>query len=258
MLIDCIIYFMYIGLILFLMDWPLVVSIVSLIASFCAGIVALIALYLQIKSNEDLKRIKKNINKMEDNVKKISEVQNRLSFLSERNRLLERLNHPEYRKGIQSIFNLYDGDTAIIVVKINKEEYLCKVTFIKHNTSKYAFPKGFYESEFLTSFCVHLTDCMVDWTNGFRVIVKNKKYIPTHEQLIIDTTKIEIISLLEKRHELFDTAFYFSYNRGRDVWCLSEKIPLGIQGSQYYETPFISSASSFKIPPKANDFCKDC
>ncbi len=125
----------------------------SLIASVLSLIVAGIALYLQIRSDKNLKRVEDNTDKLSGNVNKlfsevaeISNIQNKIQFEVEKNRLMNwaKISLPEkdqqdFRNDIHNIFheNCYTLSTE-------KLKYSFQVSFIKERGGRFSLPKMAY------------------------------------------------------------------------------------------------------------------
>ena len=140
----------------------------SLIAAIIALYISVIALDLQKKTDKDLERIESNIERVESNIQKvesniqkldntiqsISEIQNKLTFESEKNRLINfpnkkmkrfrSVNKELFKCSINNIFYKKEAIIPIIDQKTKQEDCSVKVRFIKKNKKPYALPKILY------------------------------------------------------------------------------------------------------------------
>ena len=149
-----------------LMDF--IIGILSFIASIVALCVAWRAYKLQKKSDKDLQQIENNMNQLEQSVQNISEIQDKLAFETEKNRLknIVNTNIPENEKkelnsGIDHIFD----ETKFKVVFINENKQQtngnCKIRFIKENEKPHALPKVHYPFNRIHDFpyfCVEVSE----------------------------------------------------------------------------------------------------
>ena len=164
-----------------------IIAILSLVASLVSLIVAILAFRLQQKSDEDLKRIEGNIDKMENNVKGISKIQDKLAFEEEKNRLMNLFNDMELSKknkkdiknGVRNIFK--EKEYKINFIENNQINYKagCKITFTKESEKEYALPKVFYPDHKIHEFpffCVHVSEVK----NQPKIISESCYYLTYH------------------------------------------------------------------------------
>ena len=159
---------------------PIFISLTSLYVAFKAY-------KLQKKSDEDLKRIEGNIDRMENDVKGISKIQDKLAFEEERNRLmnffndtdLSKENKEDIKNGVKNIFK--EKEYKINFIENNQINYTagCKITFTKESEKEYALPKVFYPDRRIHSFpffCVHVSEVQ----NQPKIISESCYYLTYH------------------------------------------------------------------------------
>ena len=142
---------------LFFLSDDAVISKLSFIASILSLIVAGVALYLQTKTDKELKQTESNIKKIKSIIQKLSEIQDKIAFETEKNKLMDatkdsavsKKNKKDIEEGIIRIFT---ESMFIISIEKDKREYHCEIHFIKESNKLYALPKMFYPFDRVHSF----------------------------------------------------------------------------------------------------------
>ena len=198
-----------------------------------------------IKTNTDriseiTTMVQNDVNKMEENVQKISEIQeiqNKVAFEIEKKRLmnspvisfpsLSEENISVFKNNINMIF--YENKCDLSIIE-NETEPICSFTFIKEGNKPYTLPKIFYlfdKKHDTPHFCV-------------RALEGNK------------TAGIQ-------QDEYYYLSYDFDLSDKQIVWYLGKKAPMFKDSSnKKFKVSLSSMSGDGGIIPSANDFCKDC
>lgn len=161
-----------------------IIGVISFISAIIALIVAWMAYQLQKKSDKDIQRIEKDIGRLENSAQSISEIQDKLAFETEKNRLMDATKDiavsKENKKDIEDgIIHIFNNQMFIISIKDqSNREYHCVITFIRESNKPYALPKMYYPFNQIHSFpyfCIYVTKVYLFKTEPDSVL--NKKLI---------------------------------------------------------------------------------
>ena len=212
-------------------SWQDVVAILSFIASIFALLVALIALWLQNKSDKYLNRIENNIkridnsaNQMEINIKKMDGQIDQVIFDVEKNRLASRL-PKEDQSAIHKIF--YENQYRFCEIKNDKSlEGWVTVRFIRESNGLPKMAYLFERKGDFPYFCV-------------KVIKKSPDY---------------------KGDIQLNTYYYLSYVYGDKSWYMADEgHPIDSSTAQNsFKVIFAGTGFTGKGLLPASKFCKNC
>ena len=216
-----------------------IVTYIALIVSVVSLIVACFAYRLQKKADQDLKRVEVNIARSEDNINQISQVQDKIAFETEKNRLMfyvENATLPnEVKKNIKiDINHIFNEKKFRFSLESKKESQTTfdttdttdtiEVSFIKESTKPYALPKMTYPFQRIHDFpyfCV-------------QIIKGNEGY------------------------KIFEGEFYYLtyYFRDPVSWCIGQGNP--IDSKEYNKTniEFVGYHFNSEGGLPADEFCK--
>ena len=230
-------------IILFLFFDDSLIAKLSFMASVLSLIVAKIALYLQIKTDKDLKRIESNIEKTENGIQKLSEIQDKISFETEKNRLMDatkdsavsKKNKKDIEEGIIRIFT---ESMFIISIEKDKREYHCEIHFIKESSKLYALPKMFYPFDRVHSF-------------PFFCVSVSKVYLFKEE------SDIHLEKNLLSNFGIQPGKYYLHYHlslsdKTQTGWHIAKRYPI-TQGLKFI---FFYTSYGGNTGPSADEFCK--
>ena len=184
-------------------------------------------------------RVRSNVNKMEENIQKISTIQDQIAFETEKNRLinsptilslfLSEVSISFFKYNMNMIFHEKKCDLSIIEDK-NKTEPVCSFIFIKESNKRHALPKIFYlfdKTHETPYFCV-------------QALEGNK------------TVGIQ-------QGEYYYLSYDFDLPNEQIVWYLGKKAPMFKDSpDRKFKVSFSSMSGDGGIIPSANNFCKDC
>lgn len=189
-------------------------------------------------------KIQSNINTQENSVQKISGIQDKIAFETEKNRLTQMIHRAhaseedekKWKQGITLIFEEKELNIQAIKNQNNKEvNFQCTIVFIKNNKSMYALPKMFHPFNQIHDFPY------------FCVLVKESMFIKNNPDIGIQ----------------IGTYYFLHYhlnssNNEKKGWYLSKS----------YIGPVIHNSFKVRIisispepqwgDPSADDVCKNC
>ena len=187
---------------------------------------------------EITKMVQNDVNKMEENVQKISEIQDQIAFETEKNRLINSpiIFYPPLSEKNISLFKyhiitiFYEKKYDLSIEDKDETWPVCSFKFIKKSSKLYALPKIFYlfdKTHETPYFCV-------------QALEGNK------------TVSIQ-------QGEYYYLSYDFDLSNKQIVWYLGKKAPMFKNSpDNKFKVNFSGTSDDGGIIPSANEFCKNC